>query len=198
MDANVKEILEKYIVLIEKDEWDEFFETIQNEWIPQTICKVAQTLERSGIFPILYMTFIPEGYFILSGMEEYTTPDNVTRICYKSFYAADIESIHITGNVFDIGQYAFESCDFLTTVIMDEGVKYISDGAFYSCDELTSVILPRSLTDLGHNIFNSCDNLTELTYNGTISEWHKIRNREFINEGSYINKINCLDGTIEL
>lgn len=194
----VKEILEKHINLIENNEWDSFFTTIQNEWIPQVVGKVAETLERVGIFPLKYTTFIPEGYFILCPISEYTIPKNITRICYKAFYASDIEKIVIPSNVFDINQYAFEGCDFLTTFIAEEGLEFISDAAFYACDELVDVTLPRSLSRIGHNVFNGCSKLTEVKYNGTIDEWNKIVNREFINEGSYIRNIICSDGTIEL
>ena len=194
----VKEILEKHIVMIENNEWDSFFTTIQNEWIPQVIGKVAEALERAGIFPLKYTTFIPEGYFSLCPISNYTIPKNITRICYKAFYGSDIEKIVIPSNVFDINQYAFESCDFLTTFVAEEGLEFMSDAVFYSCDELIDVTLPSSLSRIGHHVFSSCNKLTEVKYNGTISDWNKIVNREFINEGCYISKIICSDGTIEL
>lgn len=194
----VKEILEKYISLIETNQWDTFFENIQNDWIPQTIGKVAETLESAGIFPLPYMTFIPEGYFILSLITEYTIPKNITRICYKAFCASDIEKIVIPSNVFDINQFAFEGCDFLTTFISEEGLHYIDDGCFYSCEALIHVTFPKSLKRIGHNVFNRCDNLTEIHYKGTVEEWNKISNHEFVNEGSYVSKIICIDGEINL
>ena len=194
----LKEIIERHIHMIENEEWDSFFETIQNDWIPQIIGKVAETLESCKIFPLRKMTFIPEGYFILSSISEYTIPKNITRICYKAFYASDIEKIVIPSSVFDINQYAFEGCDYLTTFVAEEGLEFISDGVFYSCDDLTDVTLPKSLFSLGHNVFNGCSQLTEIKYNGTIQEWKKVRNHEFITEGSYISKVICSDGTIIL
>ena len=198
LDINVKEILEKYIKWIDNDDWENFFERIQEDYIPQTVSKVARTLETVNINPLPELSFIPEGYFLLSSIHEYTTPSNIKRICYKAFYASDVENVRVTGNVYDVNQYAFEGCDFLESIIFDEGVKYIDDSVFYSCEELTTVVLPKSLERLGHNVFNGCDKLTELTYNGTCEEWYKIRNHEFINEGSYISKIICSDNIIEL
>ena len=194
----VKEIIEKYIKLIEVNEWDMFFERIQEEWIPQVVGKVAETLESAGIFPLPHMTFIPEGYFYMSLITDYIVPNNITRICYKAFAVSDIEKIQITSNVYDINQGVFEGCSYLTTVQIDEGVKYIDDTCFYACEELTDVTLPKSLKRIGHNVFNGCDHLTEVKYNGTIEDWNKIINREFINEGSYISKVICSDGTILL
>lgn len=198
LDTTVKEILEKYIKLIESEDWDSFFERIQADYIPQTVAKVARTLESADVFPLPLLSFIPEGYFLDSAITEFTTPSNIKRICYKSFYASDVENVHVTGNVYDVDQYAFIGCDFLESIIFDEGVEYIDDSVFYTCDELTKVVLPKSLKRLGHNVFNSCDKLTELTYNGTCEDWRKILNHEFVNEGSYISRIICSDATIVL
>lgn len=198
LDTIVKEILEKYIKWIEKEDWENFFERIQEDYIPQTVAKVARALETAGIDPLPELSFIPEGYFLLSNIREYTTTSNIRRICYKAFYASDVETVHVTGNVFEVDQYAFEGCDFLESIVFDEGVRYISDAVFYSCDELTTVVLPRSLERIGHNVFNACGKLTEITYKGTCDDWRKIHNHEFVDEGSYVSRIICSDDTIIL
>ena len=194
----VKELLERYIKWIENEDWENFFERIQEEYIPQTVSKVARALERAGIDPIPELSFIPEGYFLLSDINTYTTPPNIKRVCYKAFYASDVENVHITGNVYDVNQSAFEGCDFLESITFDEGVRYIDDGVFYACEELTTVVLPKSLERLGHNVFNRCNNLTEITYRGTCDEWRKVHNHEFVTEGSYISRVICSDNVIEL
>lgn len=198
LESHIKEILEQYINWIETGDWENFFERIQADYIPQTVSKVARALEKAGIDPLPELSFIPEGYFLLSPILEYTTPTHIKRICYKAFYASDVEKVHITGNVFDINQYVFEGCDFLESITFDEGVRYIDDGVFYACAELTRVVLPKSLERLGHNVFNACDKLTEITYRGTSEEWAKVHNHEFVNEGSYISRVICSDNVIEL
>ena len=196
LNFEVKEILEIYIKWIENEEWEKFFERIQEDYIPQTIAEVARTLESADVFPLPLLSFIPEGYFLNSSIKEFITPSNIKRVCYKAFCASDVENVHITGNVYDVNQYAFEWCDLLESIIFDEGVKYIDDAVFYACTKLTKVVLPKSLERLGHNVFNGCDKLTEITYNGTCEEWHKVRNHEFINEGSYISRVSCSDNII--
>lgn len=198
LDVTVKEILEKYIGWIENEDWENFFERVQADYIPQTVSKVAQAIEVAGIDPIPKLSFIPEGYFLLSSILDYTTPAHIRKICYKAFYASDVEKVHVTGNVYDIIMFAFEGCDFLESIVFDEGVRYIGDAVFYSCDELVTVVLPKSLEQIGHNVFNGCDKLTEITYNGTCEEWRKVRNHEFVNEGSYISRVICSDDTIIL
>ena len=198
LNFEVKEILEKYIKWIENEEWEKFFERIQEDYIPQTVAKVARTLEKADINPLPELSFIPEGFFLNSSIQEFTTPAHIKRICYKAFYASDVEHVHITGNVYDVNQYVFEGCDLLDSIIFDEGVKYIDDSVFYACYELTKVVLPKSLERLGHNVFNGCSKLTEITYNGTCEDWRKVRNYEFVDEGSYISKVICSDDTIIL
>jgi hypothetical protein len=196
LDTTVKEILEKYIKWIENGQWENFFERIQEDYIPQTISKVARALEKANIHPLSEITFIPEGFFLNDTLVRYTTLPNTKRICYKAFYASDVQHVHVTGNVYDVNQYAFEGCDFLESIIFDEGVSYIDDDVFYGCELLSSVVLPKSLKGLGHNVFNACYVLTEITYNGTQEDWRKIRNHEFVTEGSYVSKIRCSDGVI--
>ena len=198
LDTTVKEILETYIKWIENEDWENFFERIQEDYIPQTIAKVARALERADIHPLSEMSFIPEGFFLNDTLVKYTTLPNTKRICYKAFYASDVKNVHVTGNIYDVNTYAFESCDFLESITFDEGVKYIDDGVFYSCEELTTVVLPKSLERIGHNVFNGCDKLTEITYKGTCEDWRKIRNHEFVNEGSYISRIICSDDVVIL
>ena len=198
LDTTVKEILEKYIKWIENEDWENFFERIQADYIPQTVAKVARTFEKAAIDPLPKLSFIPEGYFLNSPIQEFTTPSNIKRVCYKAFYASDVENVHITGNVYDVNQYAFEGCDFLESIIFDEGIRYIADAVFYSCEELTTVVLPKSLERIGHNVFNCCYKLTEITYDGTCDEWRKIYNHEFVNESSYISRIICSDDIIIL
>lgn len=198
LSKTVKTILETHIRLIEEEEWDMFFERIQEDYIPSTVNDVARAIEHCGIFPLKKMTFIPEGYYLLSELSTYDIPPNIMRLCYKSFAISDIKSIHIPSSIQEIGESAFESCDFLHTVTMDYGVLYIGDNAFYNCDELESVYLPKSLVSIGHNVFNSCDKLTKISYEGTMSEWKTVRNHEFITEGSYISNVICSDGVIEL
>lgn len=198
MTSTTKEIIEKYISLIEADKWDEFFETIQNIWIPQSVRNVVQTLEECEIDPMPYLSFIPEGYYCCSPQSKAYIPSNITRICYKAFYASDIEEITIPNSVIEVEEGAFEACDFLKHVLFAEGTKYIQNLAFFECDALVNVTLPKSLVKIGHNVFNGCDNLTDVTYNGTREQWNKIINREFINEGGIIRYIHCVDGDIEL
>ena len=199
MSPDVKAFIENNIALLEAHEFDTFYEKAQQEFKYPQVHELAISLEFAGIHSLDNMTFIPEGYFMYSSaIDDYTVPKNIVRICFKAFYVSDLRVIR-TNNVIELDYQAFGHCYMLTDVILDEGMQFIQDCAFEDCEELNNVIIPKSLEGFGHNVFYGCSNLTELRYKGTISEWNKIRNHEFVQEGgSYISKIICSDGIIEL
>ena len=71
--------------------------------------------------------------------------------------------ITFDGNVTTIGNYAFKSCDSLTSVIIGDSVKTIGNNAFNNCSSLTSVTIPDSVTTIGDYAFYGCDSLTSVT-----------------------------------
>ena len=72
------------------------------------------------------------------------------------------------GSVTSIGDYAFYSCDGLTSVVLPEGVTSIGDYAFFRCDSLTSVDIPGSVTSIGDCAFYRCTGLTSIVIPGSV------------------------------
>lgn len=60
-----------------------------------------------------------------------------------------------------IGEYAFQSCDALTTVNLPEAT-IIGKSAFWACDALASISLPTATT-IGDNVFYGCNKLTNIS-----------------------------------
>ena len=58
-----------------------------------------------------------------------------------------------------IGQYAFEYCVGLTSVVIPSTVTEIGDVAFYACQNLEKVVLPPSVTEIGDDAFDWCPKL---------------------------------------
>lgn len=86
----------------------------------------------------------------------------VTAIAEEAFMEnAVMESISIPDTILSIGDYAFDYCENLTSVILNEGLLTIGAGAFEGCP-LTKIVLPKSLVLIDEYGFYDCTELTEI------------------------------------
>ena len=69
----------------------------------------------------------------------------------------------IPSSVAAIGDYAFDNCTGLTSIIIPESVITIEEGAFYYCTGLTEVTIPNSVKTIGSGAFAYCTGLTSIT-----------------------------------
>ena len=73
-----------------------------------------------------------------------------------------ITSIVISDGVTSIGFRAFQSCTNLENIVIPESVTYIDEGAFVDCDKLASISLPSGITTITNAMFSSCNSLTDI------------------------------------
>ena len=59
-----------------------------------------------------------------------------------------------------IGDYAFMSCQMLTSVTLSNDVTYIGNESFSNCTSLTSVPMTNNITSVGMGAFTACTNIT--------------------------------------
>ena len=76
-------------------------------------------------------------------------------------FGANIISIEDNRIVFDgevtsIGEWAFNGCDNLRSIIIPNSVTSIGDGAFNNCTYLKRVVIPESVTSIGSCVFGGC------------------------------------------
>lgn len=87
----------------------------------------------------------------------------VTAIEDNAFeYSYSMISITLPSTLETIGDNAFLSCDYLTTIDIPDSVTSIGDGAFTQCYSLTSISLSNSLESISDNCFLSCQQLTSI------------------------------------
>ena len=70
-----------------------------------------------------------------------------------------MKEIEIPKGASEIGNWAFNGCSSLESVVLPDSVVKIGNGAFSNCVSLPSIELPPKLTSLGGNAFSPCTSL---------------------------------------
>lgn len=73
-----------------------------------------------------------------------------------AFLYCKLTDLHVGGNVVALGEKAFNRCDSLVSVTLDEGLKEIGDSAFYGCGSLGEITIPGSVKEVGDFAFDDC------------------------------------------
>ena len=76
---------------------------------------------------------------------------------------------HIPDGVTSIGDYAFDTCTSLTSIVIPDSVTSIGERAFSSCNALTTLTIPNSVTSIGDNAFTYCYVLKSLTIGNSVT-----------------------------
>ena len=80
----------------------------------------------------------------------------------------------IPESVTEIGKYAFNDCESLTSIIIPNNVTSIGAEAFRHCESLKSITIPASVKSIGVMAFDWCEKLNSITFQGTIAQWNEI------------------------
>lgn len=78
--------------------------------------------------------------------------------------------------VTEISPSAFYSCDNLTSVVVQKGVKTIGQRAFAQCGNLKSIVIPSSVEEIGDAVFSGCKNVESIVVNKANSAYKSIDN----------------------
>ncbi len=83
-----------------------------------------------------------------------------------AFRNSTVKEVTVGDTVTNIGIYAFEYCNSLTTITFGTGLKEIGLYAFNSCSALEMITIPANVDVIGRGAFSSCDNLLSVVFSG--------------------------------
>ena len=105
---------------------------------------------------------IPEGTFINNYMlSEVLLGDNNTTIGDYAFRGTAITEFKVPYRTYNIGVGAFQDCDSLQKVDIQQSVKNIGENAFASCDNLTTVVcrFRKNGLNIDQSAFSDCNRI---------------------------------------
>ena len=136
--------------------------------------------------PILKLEYISDGYYVVTGVNDYNVSEivipkvyngsSVQKIGDEAFaYCTNLTNITIPDSVTNIGSSAFNNCTNLTSIDVSKNNNYYKsiDGNLYSKDgakliqyaigkKQNEFVIPDSVTNIGPYAFNNCTNLTNV------------------------------------
>ncbi len=148
----------------------------------------VQAIDNENIYDTLYVTVIQEGgadSIKQTSPFETTVPESSDKD-WEYRVNNDNETVTITGYngngtaitipntindkmVTGIGNEAFRSCKFLTSVVIPNSVTSLDDKVFYNCISLTSVVIPDSVTSIKSYAFYLCESLTSIVIPNSVT-----------------------------
>jgi hypothetical protein len=88
----------------------------------------------------------------------------------------DVTIVRFHPSVIEVEFCAFNDCNILKKVILNDGLQKIGAQAFDNCTSLSSIKLPSTVTEIGSCAFSGCCNLREVVFHDGLQ---KIRRYSF-------------------
>ena len=148
-------------------------------------------------------------YFVVNNLKDYLSLCYSCRDSYnyigngrrhlldKNNDNAEITSIDISSSMaVEIPDHAFEVCNNIVSLTLEEGVTSIGNDAFRQCASLSSITFPSSLTSIGSDAFYASYAFESITYSGTEDQWKAIdKASDWINHSI---TVHCTNGEIKV
>ena len=114
------------------------------------------------------LMLMPDGF---SG--EYIVPAGTTSIARRACYGSGLCALTIPGSVAEVGEYAFDNCENLATVILENGIRILHQSAFAEIP-IREITIPKSVTKIENQAFSWCKKLAKITFEGAPPEIEEI------------------------
>lgn len=165
MNERVKKIFEENIDLIDKNDFESFF----NQVTAYDISDVSSILLGSGIDFLSYLDHIPDFCFGNLSIKTINIPSTIEEIGQSAFAECIyLKKIDIPSSVTSIGRSAFARSG-LESITIPKTVRFLDNSAFYKCIYLKTASVSAGLS-LGTRLFKGCVNLEEVHINEGIDK----------------------------
>jgi hypothetical protein len=98
---------------------------------------------------------VVNGLLSLIGRQTYNNIMGETKTAYSNM----LKRIDIGNGVTSIGDYIFQNCHSLASIVIPNSVTSIGNNAFYNCYSLASIVIPNSATSIGSQAFYGCSGM---------------------------------------
>lgn len=158
-----------------------------------TIPKSVTSIGEPAFSGCLNNIFVDEGNASYSSVDGVLfNKDHTTLIAYPANRADT--AYKIPEGVTSIGNWAFQTCWYLTDVTIPESMTSIGNYAFAWSDELNAITIAKSVTSIGKGAFSYCTGLKDVYYTGSRTQWKNIKiadeNEPLLNATLHLNPVN--------
>lgn len=101
------------------------------------------------------------GVLNITGEGEMTNYSDVSSVPWFS-YRSLMKKVVFSGNITNIGAYAFDYCVNLTSILIPDSITNIGAYSFYGCSGLKEITIPKSVTGIGASAFYGCTGITTM------------------------------------
>lgn len=119
---------------------------------------IAQTPGTSGNFSYL----------------EFTNEVTITRYPGNLGGSVTVPSTINGKPVTTIGSFAFDSCQYVTSITLPTSIRTLSSAAFRSCRSLSSFTIPSGVTSIQGNVFTGCSNLASISVSSQNNQYSSL------------------------
>lgn len=105
-------------------------------------------------------------------LTSFSIPNSVTSIGDRAFSCCSV--VEINKGISYVDNWIIDCDSAITSVTIKDTVIGIADFAFNSCNVLTSIIISENITHIGWSAFRDCSSLKQVYYLSTAENWSKI------------------------
>ena len=136
------------------------------------------------IFPVGLQYIDEQAFSSCSNLSKVVLPDGLVRIKESAFVDCGIKELTIPNTVYQIDDFAFQTCENLKELTIPGSVKVLGQNLFDGCTSLETVKIEEGVRELSYGMFYNCSNLKDIYIPSTVE---KIDKKALNRNGWYVD-----------